>query len=147
MDLLSAPDQPDRESMDRQLEELSGLRQGPLSLARVGAYALAIATATKLAAESAVLLHLRDRQYGELKRTAVLLTRELGKLGMLRFGCAVVAGILLPLGFIARLDSGDALAALIVMSVCLVVLTVGEVLERMTYFAALSSPRMPGGLS
>ncbi len=127
--------------------DAGGLGQGPLSLARVGAYALAIATATKLAAESAVLLHLRDRQYGELKRTAVLLTRELGQLGMLRFGCAVVAGILLPLGFIARLDSGDALAALIVMSVCLVVLTAGEVLERMTYFAALSSPRMPGGLS
>jgi Fe-S-cluster-containing dehydrogenase component/DMSO reductase anchor subunit len=125
----------------------SGLGDAPLVLAHIGGVTLAFATALKLLAEGAVLLHLRDRQYNELKRSAILLTRELGRLGTLRFGCALVGGIALPLGFVARVEPGDGIAALVVSAACLLLLMLGEVLERMTYFAALSSPRMPGGLS
>lgn len=128
-------------------QQAGQLGDATLGLAQLFGPALAVATALKLLSEAAILVHLRDRQYGELKRSAVLLTRELGKLGMVRFGCAAVGGIILPLGFLARVETGDGLAAVVVSAVCLVLLAAGELLERMTYFAALSAPRMPGGLS
>ncbi|MDH5672567.1 MAG: dimethyl sulfoxide reductase anchor subunit [Myxococcales bacterium] len=135
------------------LSVLVAVASGPLleqpvrQLCWLAGNGLALATALKLATEASVLVHLRDRQHGELKRSAVLLSRELARLGIVRFGCALLGGVALPLLFIARLAPGDGAIAWLVMLLSLSLLLAGELLERMTYFAALSSPRMPGGLS
>ncbi|MGD8863359.1 MAG: dimethyl sulfoxide reductase anchor subunit [Myxococcales bacterium] len=117
------------------------------SVASALAMALAGGVLLKLLFESSIVRHLWRGTHGELERSAILLTRELSRMGALRFGLALVGGIALPLGFLANLAPGDGPAALGVSAICLAMLATGEALERMTFFAALSSPRMPGGIA
>jgi DMSO reductase anchor subunit/ferredoxin len=101
--------------------------------------ALVVATsAVKAAGELALLLHLRDRRYTELKRSAVLLTRDLRGWLIARLAALVVGGIALPLGNL-RGDHFAATVASFALVLC------GELLERTLFFAAASSDRMPGG--
>ena len=94
----------------------------------------------KGAAEALALRHLRDRRYSELKRTAVLLLGDLRRHTVARF---------------ALLATGIAAAALQlahpfsigITAVTLALLLVGELLERTLFFAAVSPPGMPRGLS
>jgi DMSO reductase anchor subunit len=123
--------------------ELSG---EVIALTRELATALSVCVLAKLLFEASIVLQLRHRRYGELERSAVLLTRELARMGALRFGLALVGGVALPLGFLAHLAPADGSAALGVSVIVLGMLATGEVLERMSFFAALSSPRMPGGI-
>jgi formate dehydrogenase iron-sulfur subunit len=110
-----------------------------LALPRAQAIAAALVIAisvAKGAGELAVLVHLRDRRYGELRRTAVLLTRDLRRWLIARFAALIAGGIALPLA-----DPRGALAAALA-SFALVL--AGELLERTLFFAAASSHRMPG---
>jgi formate dehydrogenase iron-sulfur subunit len=101
---------------------------------------LLIASAVKGIGELLPLRHLRDTRYTELKRTALLLTRDLRGHTVMRFvllaaGTAIAASQLWhPLSI-----AGAAGA--------LVVLLAGELLERTLFFAAVSSPGMPRGLA
>lgn len=113
---------------------------------RLSAVALASLTALKLAAESSALLHLRDKQHGDIKRSALLLSGELARETALRLGLGAFGGILLPLATLTQLDASDSALALGGCIVSLMLLLAGELLERMGFFAALSSPRMPGSL-
>ena len=84
--------------------------------------------------------------FGDLKRTALLLYGELRTLTQFRFLCGVLGGILLPLALLTGLSpslAGQAFAGSFLGLICLLA---GEIIERMTFFSALSAPRMPGGL-
>jgi formate dehydrogenase iron-sulfur subunit len=101
----------------------------------------------KLLGEATVLFHLYDRKLGELKRTAMLLRGQLAKHFVLRLAAGALGGILLPLlllGSMAQLSSVGQLGFL-AASFCALLL--GEVLERMLFFKALSAPKMPGAVA
>jgi DMSO reductase anchor subunit len=68
------------------------------------------------------------------------MTGDLARLTAARFAALAIGGILLPLAcFLAAPPIGVAAASF-------AFLVVGELLERTLFFAAASSPGMPGGL-
>jgi len=117
-----------------------------IEFGRLGAQVLALITLIKLGGEASIFFHLRDRQQGDLKRTALLLCGDLRTLTQFRFLLGVLGGILFPLALLTGLSSslaGQVLAGSFLGLTCLLA---GEIIERMTFFSALSAPRMPGGL-
>jgi len=111
---------------------------------------LVIAVSLKLVIEASMLLWLRQPENSPMKRTATLLTGELGLLTRLRFFFGVAGGILLPLVLLSSKATaiGDAgysslFIGFIVVSITLL-LTLGELLERYLFFAASVAPKMPG---
>jgi hypothetical protein len=76
----------------------------------------------------------------------LLLWGELRRLSSCRFLLGLVGGIVLPTVFLTALSPSQVVLALTVSLLSLVCLFIGEMLERMTFFTALSAPRMPGGL-
>ncbi|HEX3757526.1 MAG TPA: DmsC/YnfH family molybdoenzyme membrane anchor subunit [Kofleriaceae bacterium] len=103
--------------------------------ARTALVALAIAAgAVKVASELAPLAHLRDRRYTELRRSAVLMTRDLRRWLIARFAALAVGLVVLVTAQHAAAIAAGAL-----------VLVAGELLERTVFFAAATAHRMPGG--
>ena len=94
----------------------------------------------KGAAEALALRHLRDRRYSELKRTAVLLLGDLSRHTVARFAflAAGIVGAALQLAYPLSVP---------LTAATLVLLLVGELLERTLFFAAVSPPGMPRGLT
>jgi len=123
-----------------------GLPADSAGFGRTMIIALAVATALKLAGEASIFMHLRDAQYGELKRSALLLRGELLPMTFLRFSCGILGGIVVPLLALSSVSPRDATLAMVISIVCALLLLVGEVVERMNFFSAASAPRMPGGL-
>jgi DMSO reductase anchor subunit len=117
-----------------------------VAFGHTGANGLLLLTLIKLGSEASVFCHLRDRQQGDLKRTALLLWGELRPLTCYRFVLGMVGGIVLPMACLTALAPSQAGLALAASLVSLACLFSGEMLERMTFFTALSAPRMPGGL-
>ena len=118
-----------------------------IAFGRAGAQVLALMTLCKLAGEASIFFHLRDRQQGDLKRTALLLWGDLRALTQFRFLFGALGGVFAPVALLTSLSpthTGQALAGSFLGLLCLLA---GEMLERMTFFSALSAPRMPGGLS
>jgi len=126
---------------------------------------LLISTAIKLASEASVLRHLRDPHHTTLKRAALLMVGDLGKFTKARFLCGALGGLVLPALalIVARLaaQGGEGpgaewlashgpsfpLVALSVLSVGAFALSLaGEILERMLFFSAAPSSKMPGGI-
>ena len=107
--------------------------------ATVGALAaLVVATAgLKAAGELAVLAHLRDRRYTELRRSAVLMTRDLRRWLVARLAALAVGGLALPVLALHTAHAAPRIASFALL-VC------GELLERTLFFAAASSHGMPG---
>ena len=127
------------------------LSGGPLSaelivFGRKGAQGLAALTLLKLAGEASILFHLRDHQQGDLKRTALLLWGDLRPLTLWRFFLGGLGGVLLPLALLTNLAPDGLWAALCGSLVGLPALLAAEMIERTTFFSALSAPRMPGGM-
>ena len=106
---------------------------------------LPILVGAKLVGELSVLLHLRDRRQGDLKRSALLLVTHLAYALRLRLTCAVLGALVAPLACRAALEAQSQVWAAGWMVAGLLLLIAGELCERFTFFAALSSPRMPGG--
>ncbi len=98
---------------------------------------VAVASVVKLVGELAVFVHLRDKRYTELKRSAVLLVGDLRRWTLARFIALGVGGILVPLVTTTTLATAVA---------SLVLLLLGELLERTLFFAAASAPGMPKGV-
>jgi DMSO reductase anchor subunit len=124
---------------------------GPSGRACVGvgtaARLLAIVTGVKLLWETAILVHLGDKQLGSLKRTALLLKGALKEEAGARLVLGVVGGVLVPLGVAHLADSGDrTFAALFLAALGGAALVGAELLERALFFRAASPPRMPGGV-
>jgi DMSO reductase anchor subunit len=92
------------------------------------------ATVLKLALEAGELRHLRSRRHTALKRRAILLVGDLGRLTGLRLALGLIGGVLLPL----RPELAP-LAFLLTLA--------GELIERHLFFVAAAAPRMPGALA
>ncbi len=106
--------------------------------------------AVKLLLELSALVYLRSRQHTPLKRSALLVTGELGMVALRRFFFGVVGGILLPLILTAEGVVSVAYHPLFVglmTLLMLLLLTVGELHERYLFFAASVAPKMPGALA
>jgi Fe-S-cluster-containing dehydrogenase component/DMSO reductase anchor subunit len=112
-----------------------------LSSLSVGAIqGLIVAGTLKGAGELVAFRHLRDKQYSALRRSAHLMAEDLRPYTLARFGALVLAllGCAIQLAHPLSIVGG---------SVILLLFVVGELLERTLFFAASSSPAMPGGLS
>jgi Fe-S-cluster-containing dehydrogenase component/DMSO reductase anchor subunit len=108
--------------------------------------ALAGFSLLKLAGEASSLLHLRDKQQSDLKRSALLLVGELLPLTRARYALGFVGGVALPMliALVAAAGVGNGVVLLGVLALALCV--GGELIERLTFFSAVSAPKMPGGL-
>jgi DMSO reductase anchor subunit len=111
---------------------------------------LMIATTAKLAWEATLVLHLLSRSMTPLKRSALLLVRELGSVACARFALGLVGGIVTP-GLLWRLlatgtPSAHQLEWIVTTILLFAAMLVGELLERYLFFATVAVPRMPGGI-
>ena len=105
---------------------------------------LAALALLKLALDLEILLHLRARGLGELKRTALLIVGELRTPAALRVGLGAL-GTLFAFGMARGASLGTPeFAALAVLSWAS--LLGGELCERTLFFRALSVPKMPGAI-
>lgn len=104
-------------------------------------------TGFKLLGELTVLLHLYDRKLGELKRTALLLRGQLVKHFVVRLVTGALGGILLPLLLLGSMAQLSSVGQLGFLAASFVALLLGELLERMLFFKALSAPKMPGAVA
>lgn len=122
--------------------------QGSLMQLRGLLWILSAAAIGKLLADSIVLRHLRDIQHTPQKRAAILLRGALWSAVKWRWICGVVGGILLPAlyGTVLALQSSslDHLFLMVVALGIALMLLIGEILERYTFFAAAVAPKMPG---
>src|SRR5690606_39450618 len=108
--------------------------------------ALIAASLAKLLYEAAFFVHLREGARDELKRSARLLLGPLERATFGRFALGAVGGVVFPL-FLLAAPAPNAGASLVVGgAVALVFCSIGEALERSTFFTASSAPRMPGGI-
>ncbi|MFI5308420.1 MAG: DmsC/YnfH family molybdoenzyme membrane anchor subunit [Polyangiales bacterium] len=107
---------------------------------------LASAFGLKLLGELSVLGHLRDKQQTELKRSALLLKGELAPLLQRRILLGVVGAVLLPCALIVSAEGGVTKVDVAVAVFALVLTVLGELHERVLFFAAVSAAKMPGAL-
>lgn len=106
----------------------------------------AIATAAKLIFEASMFRHLLDKQQGDLKRTALLMTRDLREVTGWRFLLGALGGVVLP-GLLVLVGAiPSAVSSLIVCVIAFFFTLSGELLERTLFFTAVSAPRMPGAI-
>ena len=121
------------------------------SFSSVGAIAcgcVVVSTLLKSAVELSVLRHLRGPDDRTLKRSALLLTGELGPTFKVRLICALAGGISLPIAWLTLAGDqpvGQFLPAAVSVAAVAVLLS-GELLERYLFFTAVVAPRMPRGL-
>jgi len=111
---------------------------------------LLVASAVKVLFELSILRHLFEKHHSAMKRSAILMTRDLRRVTVWRFVCAGLGGLFLPaLGGFSGVDSlRQAGAGVAVLAVLVFVLSLaGELCERYLFFAAAPASKMPGGLS
>jgi DMSO reductase anchor subunit len=111
--------------------------------------ALAVAMGFKLFEDAGIFMSLMDARTTSLKRTALLMAGELSRQTFGSFACGLVGGILLPLAFIttsATTSAADASGSIhvVLATVALGLVAIGEILERYLFFAAVVAPKMPG---
>jgi formate dehydrogenase iron-sulfur subunit len=102
-----------------------------------------VVTVAKVAFESSVFVHYRQRHFSVLKRVALLMLGDLSKVTLARFALAGFGGILLPTLLLSGVVSG--LSSLVCGSM-FVALLASELLERYLFFRAAPASRMPGGI-
>jgi DMSO reductase anchor subunit len=107
--------------------------------------AIATLSAVKLAGELSTFARLRDKRQGDMKRSALLLASPLSQVVRSRVLCALFGGIAAPFACDFALTRGAWTEALVWSVIAWLLLCAGELLERFTFFAAASPPRMPGG--
>ncbi len=110
---------------------------------------LVAVVAVKLAFESLIFTSLSKKQHTPLKRTALLMTGELGLTTLKRYFFGIMGGIVAPgiLALDADFAADEAFSPLfvgVVVLLSLVALVIGEFLERYLFFTAVVAPKMPG---
>jgi formate dehydrogenase iron-sulfur subunit len=112
--------------------------------------ALLIVAAVKLLFELSILRHLRDRRHSTLKRSAILMVRDLVGVTATRFITGALGGLALPGAALAVAryapPHAPAILAVAVVPIFLCCLA-GELAERYLFFAAAPPSKMPGGLA
>ena len=137
-----------------QLAAAAGSMQ-PLSAAlRETSYWLCLAliatVGIKLLVEGAVFGWLTAPTFTPVRRTAMLMTGDLGIATFWRFAAGLFGGVVLPALLLATNSSDTSLSPLIVVVTTIASLALsfwGEVLERYLFFAAVVAPKMPGAPS
>jgi Fe-S-cluster-containing dehydrogenase component len=122
---------------------------GAAQLAGIGANLaklLALGVVIEQVYELSIFLHLRDKQQNELKRSALLLRGELKDMVLLRTGLALAGGLVLPLMAAGTMVTTATLGSVLCAGLSLLLLVLGELVERALFFAAVSVPRMPGAV-
>ena len=71
-------------------------RSGPRPRFRELGLTLALASAIKLGFELSILRHVHDRHHSVLKRSALLMVRDLRRVTLARFICGALGGVVLP---------------------------------------------------
>jgi formate dehydrogenase iron-sulfur subunit len=102
---------------------------------------LAVATTAKLLWELAVFAHLNDRDWSNMKRTALLMAGVLKRATIARFVCGAVGGVLLPALVVFGVFPPVVATGILPFSL------LGELLERYLFFTAVIAPKMPGGIA
>ncbi len=112
--------------------------------------ALLVLGITKLLFDGALLRHLASRRMTSLKRSALLVSGALSTEAFARLGLGILGGIAMPAMLLGQLNDISNIDAnpIIATTICLAWLGClgGELFERYLFFAAVSSPRMPGGV-
>jgi formate dehydrogenase iron-sulfur subunit len=110
---------------------------------------LGLASIVKLGFELSILRHIRDPHHSVLKRSAILMVRDLRRVTAARFICGALGGVLLPgLGMLAvtrGLAGVEAPLGVLTVLIFLLCLA-GELCERYLFFSAAPSSKMPGAL-
>ncbi|HMF45019.1 MAG TPA: DmsC/YnfH family molybdoenzyme membrane anchor subunit, partial [Polyangia bacterium] len=108
---------------------------------------LAVVAGAKLLWEAAILIHLRDKQLGPLRRTALLFMGDLRREAGARLALGLAGGVLAPLVVAHMADTDGASApAVVIAALGCAALIAAELVERALFFRAASPPRMPGGV-
>jgi Fe-S-cluster-containing dehydrogenase component/DMSO reductase anchor subunit len=112
---------------------------------------LVIASTAKLLFEAALFRHLATRASTSLKRTALLMTGALSHVTLARFAAGVLGGLVMPgLLLLTRATThpgqGEDLVLALLVAMLFAACLAGELLERYLFFAAVASPKMPGGV-
>jgi formate dehydrogenase iron-sulfur subunit len=109
---------------------------------------LAACGAAKLVWELGIFHHLRNKQLGPMKRTALLLSGELRVEMMLRVGLGFAGGVIAPLVINGLAQTSTRpVGALVTLSLFTWLALLGaELIERALFFRASCAPRMPGGV-
>ncbi|QDU44817.1 Anaerobic dimethyl sulfoxide reductase chain B [Symmachiella dynata] len=107
--------------------------------------ALIVTSGCKFVFELSMLSHLAARRVSPLKRSAQLLVGPLSNQTFARFALGVLGGVVMPVFLMSQQRTSE-VATIIIVVMLFVACLAGELLERYQYFAAVSAPRMPGGL-
>jgi DMSO reductase anchor subunit len=103
----------------------------------------------KLCTELILLRRLAEKRNTPLRRSAKLIVGPLSNVTLARVAAGILGGIVMPAfllqSFGADPPPGD-LFLLLTVTILFLACLLGELLERYLFFAAVSSPRMPGGL-
>jgi formate dehydrogenase iron-sulfur subunit len=110
---------------------------------------IAFVTGLKLTTEASIFASLIGKQFTPLKRTALLITGELGPTTLQRFAMGLAGGIVLPAvlaaPYLSQAGKGHSpLFVICAVVLSAVLLVTGELLERYMFFAAVVAPKMPG---
>lgn len=112
--------------------------------------ALMLIATTKLAWEASLLRHRLSRSMTPLKRSAMLMTRDLSNFALARFALGALGGIAMPALLMAQVANGgvseDRIALAVMTGLLFLACLAGELCERYLFFAAVTSPRMPGAV-
>lgn len=104
----------------------------------------------KLVWEATIFRHLMFRRNTPLRRSALLLCRDLSSPTLARFALGMLGGVLMPaimLGQVSTTSSPpDHVEFVFATGLLFVACLAGELLERYLFFAACAAPRMPGGI-
>ena len=110
-----------------------------------------MASTVKLVFEAGLFRHLAARHNTSLKRSALLMSGALLHVTLARFAACILGGIVMP-GFLllswllSSQGHGQDLVFVVLVTMLVVACLAGELLERYLFFAAVASPKMPGGL-
>lgn len=111
---------------------------------------LIVLAGAKLLVEASIFRHLPRRQMTPLRRSALLMTRELSSVTVARFATGILGGLLIPAMLLACVgdESIEGSAKLTILAAMLFAACLaGELLERYLFFVACVTPRMPGSIS
>ncbi|HEX2659385.1 MAG TPA: DmsC/YnfH family molybdoenzyme membrane anchor subunit [Polyangia bacterium] len=115
---------------------------------------LLLSAVVKLISDASVLLHLRDTHHSGLKRAALLMAGDLSVFTKARFICGILGGLVLPaLGLVVvRASTTDGapfpyVPLTVIATGAFALSLVAELIERMLFFAAAPSSKMPGGIN
>lgn len=107
--------------------------------------ALILTSIIKLSFEASIFRYLIRRQNSPLKRSALLMSRQLSNVTLARFACGLLGGVLMPCFLLnQQMHSQHNLKLFIAVSILFIACLFGELLERYLFFSAVAAPRMPG---